>query len=97
MPPLLNPSAAEVMDYPCSNMKEFEAIVGVTRSLLRQLLGEAVELRTQRIDEGGIDGDLCAVVSAGTCLSRVTCSDGERVKSYFHKACVNSSACQLAV
>jgi hypothetical protein len=53
------------MDYPCSNMKEFETIVGVTKALLQQLAGEAAAMTVQRIDEGGIDGDLCAVVTAG--------------------------------
>lgn len=46
-------------------MKEFETIVGVTKSLLKQLLGSDVSLKTTRIDEGGIDGDLCATVTAG--------------------------------
>lgn len=46
-------------------MKEFETIVGVTKSVLKQLLGSDIELKTQRIDEGGIDGDLCAIVTAG--------------------------------
>jgi hypothetical protein len=56
---------AEAMDYPCSNMKEFETIVGVTKALLQQLAGKAAAMKVQRIDEGGIDGDLCAVVTAG--------------------------------
>eukprot|EP00878_Enallax_costatus_P028830 GHUV01031180.1.p1 GENE.GHUV01031180.1~~GHUV01031180.1.p1 ORF type:complete len:283 (+),score=91.74 GHUV01031180.1:214-1062(+) len=46
-------------------MKEFETIVGVTKSLLKKLLGPDVSLKTTRIDEGGIDGDLCATVGAG--------------------------------
>jgi hypothetical protein len=53
------------MDYPCSNMKEFETIVGVTKSLLQQLTGTSTPIKVKRIDEGGIDGDLCAVVTAG--------------------------------
>jgi hypothetical protein len=46
-------------------MKEFETIVGVTKALLQQLTGEASAMKVQRIDEGGIDGDLCAVLTAG--------------------------------
>uniref|UniRef100_A0A383VL88 DUF1995 domain-containing protein n=1 Tax=Tetradesmus obliquus TaxID=3088 RepID=A0A383VL88_TETOB len=57
--------ATEAMDYPCSNMKEFETIVGVTKALLQQLTGATAQIKVQRIDEGGIDGDLCAVVTAG--------------------------------
>lgn len=56
---------AEAMDYPCSNMQEFETIVGVTKAMLKQLAGASAQLKVQRIDEGGIDGDLCAVVTAG--------------------------------
>jgi hypothetical protein len=46
-------------------MKEFEAVVGVTKGVLKQLLGADVALKTTRIDEGGLDGDLCAIVAAG--------------------------------
>lgn len=46
-------------------MKEFETIVGVTKALLQQLTGAAAQIKVQRIDEGGIDGDLCAIVTAG--------------------------------
>ncbi|GBF94850.1 hypothetical protein Rsub_08022 [Raphidocelis subcapitata] len=58
-------SSTEAMDYPCSNMKEFETLVGVTKDILRGVLGGAPELRVRRIDEGGLDGDLCAIVSDG--------------------------------
>ncbi|KAF8066410.1 hypothetical protein HT031_002734 [Scenedesmus sp. PABB004] len=57
--------ATEATDYPCSNMKEFETLVGVTRALLKGVLGRDVPLSLRRIDEGGIDGDLCATLSAG--------------------------------
>lgn len=46
-------------------MKEFETIVGCTKSMLQQLLGSGVDLKVTRIDEGGLDGDLCAIVTAG--------------------------------
>jgi hypothetical protein len=38
------------------------AIIG---SLLRLIGDDAAELKVKRIDEGGIDGDLCAVVRRG--------------------------------
>jgi hypothetical protein len=46
-------------------MKEFETIVGCTKAMLQQLLGSGIELKVTRIDEGGLDGDLCATVTAG--------------------------------
>jgi hypothetical protein len=49
--------STEAIDYPCSNMKEFETIVGVAKAVLQQLLPGA-ELKTKRIDEGGLDGGL---------------------------------------
>lgn len=53
-------------------MKEFETIVGQAKALLRRLLGDdAAELTTTRIDEGGIDGDLCATVRAGSVMAVV--------------------------
>jgi hypothetical protein len=46
-------------------MKEFETIVGCTKALLQQRLGpSASPLKVTRIDEGGLDGDLCATVTA---------------------------------
>lgn len=56
-------SSTEALDYPCSNMKEFETLVGVTKDILKGVLGGSPELRVRRIDEGGLDGDLCAIVS----------------------------------
>lgn len=58
----MNFMAIDAMDYPCSNMKEFESIVNVTKALLQELAGEDATIKTKRIDEGGIDGDLCAIV-----------------------------------
>jgi hypothetical protein len=37
--------------------------VGVTKDILKGVLGGSPELRVRRIDEGGLDGDLCAIVS----------------------------------
>ena len=48
--------STEAIDYPCSNMREFETIVGVAKAVLQQLVPGA-ELRTKRIDEGGLDGE----------------------------------------
>ncbi|KAI8462739.1 MAG: hypothetical protein J3K34DRAFT_446931 [Monoraphidium minutum] len=59
-------TSTEAMDYPCSNMKEFETLVGVAREVLRGVLGdESAPIKLQRIDEGGLDGDLCAIMSSG--------------------------------
>lgn len=54
--------STEPIDYPCSNFKEFETIVGLAKDVLQQL-SPGSQLKTRRIDEGGIDGDLCAIVS----------------------------------
>lgn len=63
--------STEAMDYPCSNMKEFETIVGEAKAMLRCLLGGDAQLTTTRIDEGGIDGDLCATVRGGRVMAMV--------------------------
>lgn len=58
-------TSTEAMDYPCSNMKEFETLVAVTREIIKGVLGDdSAQLSLQRIDEGGLDGDLCAIVSS---------------------------------
>lgn len=62
--PLLLPSPPP-LHHTHSNMKEFETIIGCTKALLQQLVGSGVDLKVTRIDEGGLDGDLCATVSAG--------------------------------
>jgi hypothetical protein len=46
-------------------MKEFETIVGCTKALLTSVMGSSVPLKVTRIDEGGLDGDLCATITAG--------------------------------
>ncbi|KAG1655004.1 hypothetical protein FOA52_008824 [Chlamydomonas sp. UWO 241] len=57
--------STEAMDYPCATFTEFNSIVGLTKNLVARLLGNGdATLNTMRIDEGGIDGDLCAVVSS---------------------------------
>eukprot|EP00197_Chlamydomonas_leiostraca_P003667 CAMPEP_0202860252 /NCGR_PEP_ID=MMETSP1391-20130828/2035_1 /ASSEMBLY_ACC=CAM_ASM_000867 /TAXON_ID=1034604 /ORGANISM="Chlamydomonas leiostraca, Strain SAG 11-49" /LENGTH=357 /DNA_ID=CAMNT_0049539395 /DNA_START=134 /DNA_END=1207 /DNA_ORIENTATION=+ len=58
--------STEAMDYPCSNMKEFETLLGVTRRVLAGVAGLAdeSEVRFTRLDEGGIDGDLCGLLRA---------------------------------
>jgi hypothetical protein len=43
-------------------MKEFETLVGVTKEVIKAVTGGDPEIRVQRIDEGGLDGDLCAIV-----------------------------------
>lgn len=48
----------------CSNMEEFRTLCNLTRQLCKVLFGSDVQLQTQRIDEGGLDGDLCAVITA---------------------------------
>jgi hypothetical protein len=56
-------TSTEAMDYPCSNMKEFETLVAVAKEAIKSITGGDPELRVQRIDEGGLDGDLCAIVA----------------------------------
>eukprot|EP00877_Chromochloris_zofingiensis_P004360 jgi/Chrzof1/13925/Cz08g18030.t1 len=60
----INFLSTEAMDYPCSNMEEFRTLCNLTRQLCKVLFGSDVQLQTQRIDEGGLDGDLCAVITA---------------------------------
>ena len=61
-------TSTEASDYPCSNMKELETLVGVTKEVVKGLLpaggDDDAALRVKRIDEGGLDGDLCCIVSA---------------------------------
>ncbi|KAL4421315.1 hypothetical protein ABPG75_010606 [Micractinium tetrahymenae] len=52
----------EPMDYPCSLQKEFDTACALTRSLLQRLLGAEVELKAKRIDDGGVEGEPCAVL-----------------------------------
>lgn len=54
--------ASNAIDYPCSTMAEFESIVLLTQQFMAGVLGPATELQVERIDEGGIDGDLCCLV-----------------------------------
>jgi len=56
--------STEAMEYPESTFSEFERIIGVTKNFITKLLGEEVGIKVKRIDEGGIDGDLCAIVSS---------------------------------
>lgn len=38
--------------------------MGCTKGMLQELLGAGVNMKVTRIDEGGLDGDLCALVAA---------------------------------
>lgn len=36
----INFLSTEAMDYPCSNMKEFETLLGMSKRLLQMMLGD---------------------------------------------------------
>lgn len=52
----------EPMDYPCSLQKEFDTACALTRSLLQRLLGGGLDIKARRIDDGGVEGEPCAVL-----------------------------------
>lgn len=52
----------EPMDYPCSLQKEFDTACALARSLLQRLLGDGRDVKAKRIDDGGVEGEPCAVL-----------------------------------
>lgn len=54
--------ATEADDYPCSLMREYEACCSLTQSLLQRLLPPDARLLLRRIDDGGVEGEPCAVI-----------------------------------
>lgn len=60
IPPLVTFSTVSA----CASPLQFNTLVTVTKQLISTLSGVSIEdLKTKRIDEGGIDGDLCCVVN----------------------------------
>jgi len=55
--------ATESIDYPCSLMKEYETAINLTKLLFRKLLGDDAGLTIRRVDEGGVEGEPCGVVT----------------------------------
>lgn len=51
----------EPVDYPCSLQKEFDTMCALTKSLLQRLTG-ATEIAAKRLDDGGVEGEPCAVL-----------------------------------
>jgi len=66
-------TSTEAMDYPTSNMREFETLVAVTKEVIKDIAGGSPEIKVKRIDEGGLDGDLCAIVSGWVSQLEGTC------------------------
>jgi len=57
----------EAMDYPCSLQKEFDVAVSLTSSLIQRLSSSpssssGVKIAVKRIDDGGVEGEPCAIV-----------------------------------
>lgn len=57
----------EAMDYPCSLQKEFDVTVSLTSTLLQRLSSSSssssgVKVAVKRIDDGGVEGEPCAIV-----------------------------------
>jgi hypothetical protein len=61
----------EAMDYPCSLQKEFDVAVSLTSSLIQRLSSSPssssssssrVKIAVKRIDDGGVEGEPCAIV-----------------------------------
>jgi hypothetical protein len=63
--------ATEADDYPCSLMREYEACCSLTRSLLQRLLPPDTRLLLRRIDDGGVEGEPCAVIYPESKASRL--------------------------
>jgi hypothetical protein len=56
-------TATEPMDYPCSLQKEFDCACSLTKSLLQRVLGDAnANINAKRLDDGGVEGEPCAVM-----------------------------------
>lgn len=56
-------TATEPDDYPCSLQKEFEVACSLTTAMLQRILNDpAVEIVSRRLDDGGIEGEPCAVL-----------------------------------
>ncbi len=88
--------STEAQDYPESNFSEFQRVVDLSKGLIARLVGnDEPEIKTQRIDEGGIDGDLCAVIStvdlAVVCVVWPTAGKLKQLKSLSEVGCCESA------
>lgn len=55
--------ATEADDYPCSLQKEFDVACALTKSLLQRALSDpGAEVTAQRLDDGGVEGEPCALL-----------------------------------
>ncbi|KAI7838107.1 hypothetical protein COHA_008115 [Chlorella ohadii] len=55
-------NSTEPVDYPCSLQKEFDTACALTKGLLQRLLGAGTNINAKRIDDGGVEGEPCAVL-----------------------------------
>ena len=56
-------TATEPDDYPCSLQREFDVVAALTTALLQRVLGDSnVQIVAKRLDEGGVEGEPCAVL-----------------------------------
>lgn len=56
-------TATEPDDYPCSLQREFDVACALTTSLLRRIIGNpSAEIAAKRLDDGGVEGEPCAVL-----------------------------------
>lgn len=57
----INFNSTEPIDYPCSLQKEFDTLCSLTKSLLQRLSGSS-DIGAKRLDDGGVEGEPCAVL-----------------------------------
>lgn len=51
------------MQYPCSLQREFDCACTLTKSILQRIIGEGdTTIASKRIDDGGVEGEPCAVL-----------------------------------
>ena len=56
-------TATEPDDYPCSLQREFEVTCSLTTALLQRILNDSsIEIAAKRLDDGGVEGEPCAVL-----------------------------------
>lgn len=83
--------ATEAVDYPCSLQKEFDACVVLATSVLQRALGDqGLKINAKRIDDGGVEGEPCAVLfpEDQSCVAVVfpTADRLKRIQAYAKQA-----------
>lgn len=71
------------MQYPCSLQREFECACSLTSSILQRVIGSNdVEITVKRIDDGGVEGEPCAVLypAESKSIAAVVYPTAERMK-----------------